>query len=313
MPDNEYEIVHCEKIKHIHLFLVNINYRNPHVHKEIELSLVLEGNATVRLQNAAFSVSPGSVILINSNFSHEICAQGALPVLILSLQVSNHFCMEYLPHLRNMEFIPSDADINRALDGEQRRQLVRLMKSAARSYYHMDTANGYRCLGIVCHIFAFLFAHVPHCRIDEQDYGSRKEKAARLLRITDYIERHYQEKLLLRDIAQRERLTVSYLSHFFRENLNMTFQTYLGNIRFEKALQLMDNSSMRLMDICLESGFSDGKYLNHMFAKRFGCSPQEYRRGMHSGSKSSLVQPNLLMSQKLLPEEESLAIIEEHL
>ena len=62
----------------------------------------------------------------------------------------------------------------------------------------------------------------------------------------------------------------------------MTFLDYLNNVRFEKALMLITDSNMRMVDICMESGFSDVKYLNRMFEKRFGCTPKAYRESLVS-------------------------------
>ena len=48
------------------------------------------------------------------------------------------------------------------------------------------------------------------------------------------------------------------------------------SLRCEKARQLLLLTDLNLLDIALELGFSDIKYLNKAFEKQYGYSPSEY-------------------------------------
>ena len=72
-------------------------------------------------------------------------------------------------------------------------------------------------------------------------------------------------------------MSVTYLSHFIRENLNMTFQEYISSVRFERALKLLRSSSMCLTDVSVVCGFSDVKYLTRMLESYFGMSAVQCR------------------------------------
>lgn len=71
---------------------------------------------------------------------------------------------------------------------------------------------------------------------------------------------------------------------------------------------MLNTTSKNILDIALESGFSDLRYMTEVFREKFGCTPTEYRRlhpvlteNMHSSAE------NL---QELLNPEESLHIIQ---
>ena len=67
----------------------------------------------------------------------------------------------------------------------------------------------------------------------------------------------------------------------------MSFQEYLGNLRFEQAYRLVVQSSLHILDICMECGFSSSRYLNEMFVKRTGRKALDFRKRhvrMESGS-----------------------------
>ena len=61
--------------------------------------------------------------------------------------------------------------------------------------------------------------------------------------------------LLLDELAGREGLSVSYLSHFFRDNLTRTFQDYLAGLRCERARRLLAEPGCSLLDASVGSAF----------------------------------------------------------
>ena len=75
----------------------------------------------------------------------------------------------------------------------------------------------------------------------------------------------YSEPVRLSEIAEREGLTQTYLSHLFREQLHIPFQDYLGRLRLEAAMLLLRQSDTTLTDAAYACGFSDPKYLNQSF------------------------------------------------
>ena len=107
-------------------------------------------------------------------------------------------------------------------------------------------------------------------------------------------------KITLEELAKRENVTKTYLSHFIHDNLNMTFQEYVSSMRFERALKLIRNTSMCLTDISVVSGFSDVKYLSRMLEKHFGKSAQECCQQLRAESgTSAAVEVQTFASEEL--------------
>ena len=73
MMKREYEIIsHAET--NFKVFVVNLLYRAPHIHKDFELGLVLDGNISILLPGQTLLLQPGDFWLINPFQSHEIKA-----------------------------------------------------------------------------------------------------------------------------------------------------------------------------------------------------------------------------------------------
>ena len=273
----EYEIVAYPKLNHVRASIVQIVNRNTHIHQALELGLVLDGEATVHIGGKSFPVQKGSLFFFNANEPHEILAADQNGVRVAYLQVSSAFCREYLTCFHNLELLRNN--LNECLPPECLEELTQLMLDTLADYMLDEEGDFHalRCICNICQLYARLLEYVPYRQISESAYLSRNKKMARLSRITEYISNNYSEKITLEMLAQRENVTPTYLSHFIRDNLHMTFQEYISSVRFERALKLLRSTSMCLTDISVVSGFSDVKYLTKMLENHFGASAKEFR------------------------------------
>ena len=126
-----------------------------------------------------------------------------------------------------------------------------------------------------------LLEKVPWHYLTESEKEQKKGLSTRIGRIIQHIETHYTQKLLLRDICEREGLSLHYLSHYFTRHFNMSFQDYIKLLRFQRAKLLAERTDMKLTDIALSSGFSDIRYLNRAFNEFLGMGLVAYRAQMN--------------------------------
>ena len=274
----EYEIVAYPKLNHVRASIVQIVNRNTHIHQALELGLVLAGGATVHIGGKSFPIQKGSLFFFNANEPHEILADSQAGVRIAYLQVSSAFCREYLNCFRNLELLKND--LSGFLTKEQLVELTGLMVDTLSDYMseQEDDFHALNCVCNICQLYAKLLSYVPYRKITESAYLSRNKKMARLSRITDYINNNYSEKITLDTLAKREEVTTTYLSHFIRDNLHMTFQDYISSVRFERALKLLRTTTMCLTDISVVSGFSDVKYFRTAFTHHYGQTPSQFKK-----------------------------------
>ena len=295
----EYEVVAYPKLTHVRAGVVQIVNRNTHLHRALEMGLALEGDGLVRVNDASFPIHTGSLFLLNSSEPHEIIASGAEGVKVAYLQVANGFCSDYISCFRNLEILKND--LSAFLPEEQRREITRLMVQSLLDYFAQpDDMYGLRCICSIGQLFGKLLTYVPYRQMTEAAYLAKNKKTARLSRITAYIDTNYSEKITLEELAKREGVTKTYLSHFIHDNLNMTFQEYVSSMRFQKALKLIRNTTMCLTDISVVSGFSDVKYLSRMLETHFGMPAQECCVQLRTeAEKASSVEAQTFASEEL--------------
>lgn len=270
----EYEVLAYPKLQHVNGNIVHIVNRNAHVHRALELGLVLEGDGRVYLDERDFAIGKGSLFFFNSNEPHQILATNQSGIKVAYLQMASSFCSEYLSCFRNLEILEND--LTGILTPFQRKELTGLMVQAVTDYMAEDSdLYGLHCICSICQLYSRLLSMVPYRQMTEAAYLARNKKMARLSRITEYIDQNYSEKITLAQLAAQENVTTTYLSHFIHDNLHMTFQEYVSSVRFERALKLLRDTSMCLTDVSVVSGFSDVKYLSRMLETYFGMSAQE--------------------------------------
>lgn len=275
MPKNEYEFVEHNRMNDLKVFVVDLSWRNLHMHREFELCLVLSGRIELFSQRATFLFSEGELLLLNPKQPHELHAVDDTRAVILSMQVSPRFCIHYYPQIHGIEF--DCVDISRHLGDKRSKQVIQRLKQLAATYFIGNPLFEFACHANLNEVFHALLTSIPWHALTEQEKASRDSVSERLGRILEYLEKHFTEKLLLADIAEEEGLSLTYLSHYFRDHLNMTFQEYLSLLRFEEARSLIANTGMSMTDISMASGFSDSRYLNAIFREKLGMSPAEYR------------------------------------
>lgn len=299
---DEFELISHSEANY-KLFLVNMLYRTPHIHKDFEICLVLEGEISLFSHGKSYSFDSKSLWVTNPFESHELKAEN--PALLLSLQISPSFFQTCYPQIKNIEFA-SPAGIAKS------DLLYESLLEIALTYLRQKDLYELRCAGLINLFFFNLLHCYPHVVLTEKELISSNNKAARVKKITDYIDTHYSQKLLLSELASREGLSLSYLSHFFKDAYGMSFQEYLMRIRCEKARKLLLLTDFSLLDICISCGFSDSKYLNKGFRKQYGCLPGEYRRNFEH-KELFQQQKSMLTTQEFLSPATSMIILEKYL
>ncbi len=97
-------------------------------------------------------------------------------------------------------------------------------------------------------------------------------------RAISYIRMHYQENIMLEELANKLDITPEYLSTLFNREVGVNFSTFLKDFRISHAKRLLKGSDKKIYEIAEEVGYSDSKYFNRVFKEKVGISPREYRQ-----------------------------------
>ncbi|MBQ6175458.1 MAG: helix-turn-helix transcriptional regulator [Clostridia bacterium] len=276
MPDNLYEIIRYETTN-FKCVCGQSSAAMPHSHREIELGLILRGRPRLITPGADCLLRPGSLWLINPYETHAMRTRSIrAPYAFLALQLSMSFFRQYFPQAEYVRF--GLTDLTPATVGEERHALLHsLLLKTARAYFAQEPYYALRTAGCINTLLAEVLEAVPHSVLTDLELRKDDARLARLQRLTDYIESHLGEKILLSDLAEREGLTLPYISQLFAREVGQPFQRYLTAMRCRRAAALLVETDQSLTDIAMACGFSALKYMTQGFRECYDCTPAELR------------------------------------
>jgi AraC-like DNA-binding protein len=107
------------------------------------------------------------------------------------------------------------------------------------------------------------------------------------LDILQYIHRRiYQpEKLKAEAIAAHFRLSLHYVSEYFKKHTGQNLQQYIIGYKLSLAETRLLQSDLRLKEIANELGFTDESHLTKIFKKYRGVTPTQYRKSRREAAR----------------------------
>lgn len=83
--------------------------------------------------------------------------------------------------------------------------------------------------------------------------------------------------LSVKEIADHNYLSISYLSRSFKKAKGLSISAYIIQVRMELAGQLLLDTSDSVANIALETGYDNPPYFTATFKKYYGCTPSQFR------------------------------------
>jgi AraC-like DNA-binding protein len=95
--------------------------------------------------------------------------------------------------------------------------------------------------------------------------------------IRAFLQSNYQYEITRDTVARQFNITPNHLSRLFRSHGKITFNSYLTQVRVERAKYLLCSYKFKLDDIAARCGYHDTPYFCHVFKRLTNCTPVEYR------------------------------------
>ena len=213
-----------------------------HIHHKYEIYYEIEGSRRYFIEDAAYIVNAGCVVLIGENQIHKTASLGDTA----SSRIVMNFSREYLCLL----YTSDAAETSPESDALRKMLLATLLlelKDLCRQQQEQGGENG----------------RVSNHIVDQ---------------IQAYIAEHYAEKLTLTGIASQFYISPYYLSRLFKKSINLSLIEYINGVRIKAAQNLIEKSNESISDIAEKTGFMTTAHFRRVFKDATGLSPQQYRQ-----------------------------------
>ena len=301
---DELEIIQHKKIPGLTFFVNTVDYRTPHMHPEWEVLWVLDQPLSIACGAEQQVLQPGQMVVFAPNEPHEFhkletdCTFLCMQISPAELPISQQMTVQArYPHSLMLE--------------PELSQIRQMLLQAAKDYLRGEPFYELSCMGTGVLILHKLLKCLPSRSLTPEEAATQEKRNARIKRLIRFVDENYMHKIRLADFAEQEDCSLSYLSHFIKETTNQTFQEYVNTVRFNAACKLIAAGGRRMLDVCMEAGFSDYRYFTRAFRQHLGMTPEEYSRqsGRHQVDRGQL-HHSIHSLERFYGAEDSLRILE---
>ena len=100
---------------------------------------------------------------------------------------------------------------------------------------------------------------------------------ALIQKVIKIISQKYMEQISVQSLSDMVNLTPAYLCVLFKQNMKMTINEYITDIRINKAKELLSKTQLHLYEICYQVGYLSPAYFSRLFKRNTGQTPKEWR------------------------------------
>ncbi|WP_175640362.1 AraC family transcriptional regulator [Metabacillus schmidteae] len=259
----------------------NINGYIPlHWHEEFQFVFVVKGEATFQINDESVDVSEGEGVFINSGCLHMAKERNDSGCVYICLNVSPSFIVSQelfptfvspfmqatnIPYIR---LVPNELwagnIVNSILEINQ-------MVKQKSPFYEMDISVHLTL------IWKNLILNGSQLEYEQTELI----KSKRMKQMLNWIHLHYNEKILLDDIAQAGQLSRSECCRYFKKMVKKTPLNYVTDYRIQKSLPLLQQSEANVTEVAYLVGFNSTSYFIDKFRKAMHMTPLAYKKTFH--------------------------------
>lgn len=278
----------------------------PHFHDYFEIMLVLEGTVLQRIENKDYLYNTGSCCLINRSLCHIETFNSTSKILFIGLSV------EFIEELFNScqsAYFGKEKEI---VDSELYRFIMSDIKSPGKKSYldyipawqnqsnnsnlHSLTeelinailfpgfGSSYQLKAIICRLLEHLSTPSNyHCTCVELN---RDNDFLLFARITHLLEEN-DGRVSRTELERSLNYSGNYLNHITNKYTGMCLFDYGMTFCLKKAEDYLANTKEPVSDIAARLGFSNRTHFYTLFKKKYGMTPNEYRKEHRGKSKTA--------------------------
>lgn len=249
----------------IDVFVYNDFKYVPHLHKDLELVYVLDGEITVTTNENIYTASEGDFLLILPNQAHSYNTENNSKAFVLVF--SQDFVPEFAKHVTGKYGLP----IFKVSD-DARDFIIKNLIETNLPTYPADVSNVEVRLRFSSVLNLICAEYISSVTLTENN----KKAKGLYINIIEYVSANFSEEISLDTLAEHLGYEKHYVSRYFNKCFGTNFRTFVNSYRINLAKQLLLDDNSKITDVSIKCGFGSIRSFNRTFKELEGKTPSEY-------------------------------------
>lgn len=234
----------------------------PHLHQEIELLLVFEGEMEATIGSKPYRIQEGQLCVIFPNTVHSYrCLKEDTRQAMLICR------SEFRSDLKSIteRKIPV-----RPVIRHPHEDILSMVEKLTSPQIEQEPTI------VIDAYFELLLARVlTSLELQDNKVDHSDNLSARLIA---YLTEHFTDKISLDSLSRTFGVSRYKISRIFSATIGMSFSHYLNTLRVDQAKGMLHNPEFDILTIAFECGFESQQTFNRVFKEQCGLTPREFRK-----------------------------------
>lgn len=254
-----------------------------HWHPEVELTLITDGVIEYHVNGSVFILKEGQALFGNANSLHsgnmvegQDCHYISVtfdPRLVYGYENSLIYEKYVMPVVRDGALCAVVFDGSQEWHGE----MIELIRGIISAYDGQEDGYEMELTGKLLKFWQLLVLNVDR---KKGISGKEQKDYERIREILRFIEKNYDKKLTVDQIAENVYMCTSQCSRLFKKYMKKTLFDFILEYRIERSLADLLDPGCSMAEAAAGAGFNDSNYYSKVFVRIKGCAPSVYRKKM---------------------------------
>lgn len=237
-----------------------------------EITYVVSGKATVFYDDKCLELTKGQIHYIKQGANHRIVADPE--------QNFHYYCIGFVPNANEISTHIFFEAIRKIQDFvvEDEGNIRTLFNLLINEFYIPDEESTVMIQCYFCQMLILLYRILNGKSQKKLSKVNTSTSNTAVYQTLKYIDKHYIKLTSVKEIAKTLSYSEYYLSHVFKEKMDMTIKDYLLQKKIMTAAELLKTSAMSISDIAEQLHFSSLHSFGVAFKRYMHMSASEFRK-----------------------------------
>lgn len=249
----------------------------------ITLLYLLKGRVEVLLDGTQHVLAEGRILLVNKGARYEIRGDG--DNIVIALEISSQYFARYYSGYFYHKFRLGPG-LHPAFKAVYVESVLLLMARVASA--EIGAHSEFALLEINRLLSEIMLILVSYFKDEESGEAAEQRRYSRRIEnVTAFLNDNFRHDISLRELAEREFVSMAHLSRQFRSEVGTKFSDYLTRLRFESAVFDLLNTDKSVFAVASDNGFSNARQFAALFKSLYHETPAAYRKARQESAPAA--------------------------